>query len=69
MSAKRLAVLIVPVLILVSSGLAQVNELSITAGRTFVSTQTIQNPPLNDPNPNIHLGTRRAWRSTTVACS
>ena len=56
MSAKRLAVLIVPVLILVSSGLAQVNELSITAGRTFVSTQTIQNPPLNDPNPNIHFG-------------
>jgi hypothetical protein len=36
--------------------LAQVNELSITAGRTFVSTQTIQNPPPNDPNPNIHFG-------------
>jgi hypothetical protein len=36
--------------------LAQVNELSITAGRTFVSTQTTQNPPPNDPNPNIHFG-------------
>jgi hypothetical protein len=46
----------VPVLVLVSSVLAQVNELSITAGRTFVSTQTIQNPPPNDPNPNIHFG-------------
>ena len=48
MSAKRLAALIVPVLVLVSSALAQgiysgagVNEVSITAGRTFVSTQTV----------------------------
>jgi len=41
MSAKRLAVLVVPVLVLVSSALAQVNEVSITAGRTFVSTQTV----------------------------
>jgi len=41
MSAKRLAVLVVPVLFLLSSALAQVNELSITAGRTFVSTQTV----------------------------
>ena len=40
-SAKRLAVLVVPVLVLVSSALAQVNEVSITAGRTFVSTQTV----------------------------
>jgi len=40
MSAKRLAVLVVPVLVLVSSAFAQVNELSVTAGRTFVSTQT-----------------------------
>jgi hypothetical protein len=49
MSAKRLLVLAVPVLLLVSSSLAQnfspsvqVNEVSITAGRTFVSTQTVR---------------------------
>lgn len=41
MLANRLAVLVVPVLILVSSALAQVNEFSITAGRAFVSTQTV----------------------------
>jgi hypothetical protein len=51
MSAKRLALLVVPVLVLVSSALAQVNELSITAGRTFVSTQTV--PSTTWP---IHFG-------------
>jgi hypothetical protein len=51
MSAKRLAVLVVPVLVLVSSALAQVNELSITAGRAFVSTQTVQSTSLP-----IHFG-------------
>jgi hypothetical protein len=63
MPAKRLTVLVVAALVLVSSALAQdlnratpVNELSVTAGRTFVSTQTIQNPIPNDPNPNIHFG-------------
>jgi hypothetical protein len=63
MAAKRLAVLIVSVLVLVSSALAQdstnstpVNQLFVTAGRTFVSTQTIQNPPSGDVNPNIHFG-------------
>jgi hypothetical protein len=56
MSAKRLAVLVAPVLVLVSSSLAQVNELSLTVGRSFVSTQTIQNPPPGDPNPRIHFG-------------
>jgi hypothetical protein len=54
MSAKRLAVLVVPVLFLVSSALAQVNEFSITAGRAFVSTQTIQNSIHFDPH--IHFG-------------
>lgn len=54
MSAKRLAVLVVPVLVLVSSALAQVNEAAITAGRTFVSTQTILNS--NSPEPHIHFG-------------
>jgi len=49
MLAKRLVVLVVPVLVLVSSAVAQdstnstpVNQLSVTAGRTFVSTQTVQ---------------------------
>ena len=41
MSAKRLAVLVVPVLVLIASAVAQINEVSITAGRTFVSTQTV----------------------------
>ncbi len=52
MSAKRLAVLVLPVLVLMSSALAQVNELSITGGRTFVSTQSIT---LTPPLP-IHFG-------------
>ncbi len=63
MLAKRLAVLVVSVLVFVSGVLAQessqstpVNQLSVTAGRTFVSTTTIQNPPAGDPNPNIHFG-------------
>jgi hypothetical protein len=58
MSAKRLAVLIVPVLVLASSVLAQdannwatVNEASITVGRTFVSTQTV--PATDLP---VHFG-------------
>jgi hypothetical protein len=55
MSAKRFSFLVVPVLVLVSSALAQVNELSITAGRTFVSTQTILNPNLQF-DPHIHFG-------------
>jgi hypothetical protein len=51
MPLKRLSVLIVPVLVLasgvlVSSAFAQVNEVSITAGRTFVSTQTVQSTGL-----------------------
>ena len=54
MPAKRLAVLIVPVLVLVSSAWAQVNDISITAGRTFVSTQTIINSVA--PDPHIHFG-------------
>jgi hypothetical protein len=54
MLAKRLAVLVVPVLFLVSSAGAQVNELSITAGRAFVSTQTILNSTAFDRD--IHYG-------------
>ena len=62
MSAKRLAGLVVAVLVLVSSAVAQdrdnstpVNQISVTAGRTFVSTETIQNPPVGDVNPKIHF--------------
>jgi len=51
MSAKRLVFLVVPVLVLVCSGLAQVNELSITAGKTFVSTRTVPSTGLP-----IHFG-------------
>ena len=56
MSAKRLAMLVVLIAVLISSAFAQVNEVSVTVGRTFVSTQTIQNPPAGDLNPNIHFG-------------
>jgi hypothetical protein len=51
MSAKRLVVLVVPLLVLVSNIWAQVNELSVTAGRTFVSTQTV--PSTGSP---VHFG-------------
>jgi hypothetical protein len=51
MSAKRLAVLVVPVLVLIASAVAQVNEVSITAGRTFVSTQTVRSTGLP-----VHFG-------------
>ena len=54
MSAKRLALLVVLVAALISSAFAQVNELSVTVGRSFVSTQTIQNS--SSFNPNIHFG-------------
>jgi hypothetical protein len=47
MSAQRLAALVVPILILVSSALAQVNDFSITAGRAFVSTQTAAGLPVH----------------------
>jgi hypothetical protein len=51
MSVKRLAVLVVPVVFLVTSVLAQVNEISVTAGRTFVSTQTVPSTGLS-----LHFG-------------
>jgi len=59
MSAKRLAVLVVLVLvaILISNAGAQINELAATAGRTFVSTTTIVNDPyVGDFDPHIHFG-------------
>ena len=56
MSAKRLAFLTVIFGFLISTSFAQVNQISVTVGRTFVSTQTILNPPPNDNNPRIHFG-------------
>lgn len=54
MSAKRLAMLVVLVAALISSAFAQLNEVSVTVGRTFVSTQTIQNSTVTDPR--LHFG-------------
>ena len=54
MSAKRLAFLIVFLSVLAVSCFAQVNEISVTVGKSFVSTQTIQNSTAF--NPNIHFG-------------
>ena len=56
MPVKYLSGMVVLVF-LASSAWAQFNnEVSVTAGRTFVSTQTIQNPPPTDSYPNIHFG-------------
>jgi hypothetical protein len=54
--SKRLAAIFVPVLILVSGVLAQVNEVSITGGRTFVSTQTLTPATCNQPICTLHFG-------------
>jgi len=51
MLAKRLVILVAPVLFLMASALAQVNELSATVGLTFVSTQTVPSTGLP-----IHFG-------------
>ena len=53
MSAKRLTLLVVLVAVLISSAFAQVNEVSVTVGRTFVSTQTVRN---FTTNPNVRFG-------------
>ena len=76
MLVKRLAVLVVPVLIFVSSALAQdvmnptpVNQISVTAGRTFVSTQTIQkyDIPLHFGNPaSVDFNYGRLLKSHTI---
>ena len=54
MAVKRLLGMVVPVVFLASGVLAQVNEVSVTAGRTFVSTQTILNSDLSF-NPTLHF--------------
>src|ERR1700686_1579587 len=51
MAAKRLAVLVVLVAVLGAGGWAQVNEVSLTVGRTFVSPQTVPSTTLP-----IHFG-------------
>jgi len=53
MLAKRLAVLAAAVLVLVASASAQINQLSVTAGRTFVSTETVPSTglPVHFANP------------------
>ncbi len=64
MAAKRLAVLVLLLLVLICSAVAQEltgswlrNQFSVTAGRAFVSTQTIQNDPFpDDPDARIHFG-------------
>jgi hypothetical protein len=53
MSAKRLAFLVLLVFFLACGALAQINQVSLTVGRTFVSTQTIQNCPYI--SCNIHF--------------
>lgn len=55
MSAKRLLGMVAPVALLASSAWAQVNDVSVTAGRTFVSTQTVLNTGLSF-NPPLHFG-------------
>jgi hypothetical protein len=54
MSANRLAALAVFAVFLVSTAVAQLNEVSATFGRTFVSTQSIQNA--NFSNLRLHFG-------------
>jgi hypothetical protein len=55
MSAKRLLGLVVPVVLLACCGWAQVNEVGVTTGRTWVSTQTVRNSGLSF-NPPLHFG-------------
>lgn len=55
MLAKRLLGVVAPVVLLASSAWAQVNDVSVTAGRTFVSTQTVLNSGFSF-NPPLHFG-------------
>ncbi|MBZ5654706.1 MAG: porin family protein [Acidobacteriia bacterium] len=65
MSANRLAFLIVLLSVLALRSLAQrpafenVNQISVTVGRTFVSTQTIQNP--TDLPPTLHFANEESF--------
>ena len=59
MSVKRLLRIglgvVAPVVLLVSGAWAQVNDVSVTAGATFVSTQTVLNSGLSF-DPTLHFG-------------
>ena len=55
MPVKCLLGMIVTVVVLASSASAQSNDISITAGRTFVSTQTVLNTGFSY-NPPLHFG-------------
>jgi len=55
MSVKRLLGVVLPLAFMVSSAWAQVNEVSVTVGRSFVSSQTILNSGLSF-NPSVHFG-------------
>ncbi len=59
MSAKRLAFLMVLLSLFASSSFAQVNEISVTVGRAFVSTQTIVNPTVLPAA--IHFGNEEGF--------
>jgi opacity protein-like surface antigen len=59
MLAKRLLLLWVSLSLAASISAAQVNELSVTVGRAFVSTQTIANPTLLPAA--IHFGNEEAF--------
>jgi hypothetical protein len=59
MSRKRLSGMLLLVVLAVASALAQTNEMSLTAGLTFESTQTNRLALSEDPqdfNPTIHFG-------------
>jgi len=55
MPVKRLSGMIVIVLVLGCGAWAQRNDVSVTAGSTFVSTQTVYNTGLSF-NPPLHFG-------------
>jgi Outer membrane protein beta-barrel domain len=54
MSLKRLAALMVWLVVLIAAASAQRNEISATVGRTFVSSQAVQGANFFDPN--VHFG-------------
>ena len=55
MSVKGLSCTVVLIMLLAASAWAQVNDVSITVGETFVSTQTVYNTGLSF-NPPLHFG-------------
>src|SRR5262245_12230158 len=54
MLPKRLAALVVLIIVLISTASAQRNEVSATLGRVFVSSQGIKGATFF--NPNVHFG-------------